>query len=159
MRRRQGLVAAALLLGVLSFSGGALAATITVNTTDDSLAADGKCSLREAVNAANADAGGDCVAGSGSDTIALPAGTFKLTIAGASEDANATGDLDLASTITIAGAGAGATIVDGNHVDRVFDVAGAKTVVLQGLTITGGRTPDGGNGGVRRGGGGQGGGP
>src|SRR4051812_29745241 len=143
MRRPQGLVAAALLLGILAFPGGALAATITVNTTDDSLAADGKCSLREAVNAANADAGGDCAAGSGSDTIALPSGTFKLTIAGAGEDANATGDLDLNSPIPIGGAGCGGTTVDGNQIDRVFDVGGARTATLQGLTVTGGRTADG----------------
>src|SRR5687767_3174871 len=72
--------------------------TISVTTTNDELNADGDCSLREAIQAANADAGvDDCAAGSGADTIALPAGAYTLAIAGAGEDANATGDLDIVS--------------------------------------------------------------
>ena len=44
----------------------AWAATITVNTTTDELNADGDCSLREAIIAANTDAAIDaCAAGSG----------------------------------------------------------------------------------------------
>ena len=39
----------------------------------------------------------------GSDTIKLPAGTFKLTIAGTGEDAAATGDLDINGNLTIQG--------------------------------------------------------
>lgn len=50
------------------------AATITVNSTSDSSANDGVCTLREAITAANSDiasglAAGECVAGSGADTI------------------------------------------------------------------------------------------
>jgi CSLREA domain-containing protein len=53
------------------------AAAITVNTTDDELNADGDCSLREAIVAANTDTAVDaCPAGSGADTINLPAGTY-----------------------------------------------------------------------------------
>ncbi len=58
----------------------AYAATITVNTTADNLTAgDGKCTLREAIRNANADAdttSGDCPAGSGVDQINLPAGVY-----------------------------------------------------------------------------------
>ena len=44
--------------------------TITVDTLGDTVAIDGLCSLREAINAANTDTStGDCAAGSGADTI------------------------------------------------------------------------------------------
>jgi CSLREA domain-containing protein len=71
-----------------------------VNTTADVVGADGRCSLREAIAAANADAApssgaGGCPAGSGQDTIRLPAGTYRLVITGASEDNDASGDLDI----------------------------------------------------------------
>src|SRR5437870_3850242 len=87
-------------------------ATITVNTTEDELTVDGNCSLREAIQAANTDSAVDaCPAGSGADTITLPVGTYTLTIPGANEDANQTGDLDNARDLTINGAGAAATII------------------------------------------------
>jgi CSLREA domain-containing protein len=64
---------------------------IVVNTTDDELNGDGDCSLREAIQAANNDTAVDaCPAGSGGDTITIPAGTYTLSITGAGEDANAT---------------------------------------------------------------------
>jgi len=61
----------------------ALAATIVVNTTDDnSTGGDGQCTLREAINNANAGSdtsGGDCVAGTGNDTITFSvSGTITL---------------------------------------------------------------------------------
>ena len=39
---------------------------------------------------------------SGDDTVILPAGRYLLSLAGASEDAGQTGDLDLNSNITFA---------------------------------------------------------
>lgn len=50
------------------------ASTITVNSTADTTADDGECTLREAITAANTDTasgvtGGECIAGSGADTI------------------------------------------------------------------------------------------
>ena len=54
------------------------AATIAVTTTVDELNADGDCSLREAVRAANTNLAVDaCTAGQNdqTDTITLPAGT------------------------------------------------------------------------------------
>ena len=51
------------------------AATITVTTSNPNIAADGQCSLIEAIVNANNDAAthADCPAGSGADTIVLPA--------------------------------------------------------------------------------------
>src|SRR6476659_7184355 len=84
------------------------AATITVNTTQDLAGGGGKCSLRAAITAANADAPsgmlpGDCPAGSGADMVVLPAGHYTLSIAGPGEDANASGDLDISGDLTIQG--------------------------------------------------------
>src|SRR5438128_2672702 len=61
------------------------ALTFTVNTTLDELTpGDGKLSLREAITRANNH--------TGPDTIILPAGAFRMTIAGAGDDANLSGD-------------------------------------------------------------------
>ncbi len=62
----------------------------------------------------------------GSNTINLPSGTYTLTIAGANEDASATGDLDITSNLTIKGAGSSNTIIDGNSLDRVIQVLQGK---------------------------------
>ncbi|MEX2457442.1 MAG: choice-of-anchor Q domain-containing protein, partial [Actinomycetota bacterium] len=125
------------------------AVTIDVTTTDDELNADGDCSLREAIRAANINGPvSGCPAGDGDDTIVLPAGTYDLTIAGAGEDAALTGDLDVTDVLTIAGAGAATTIVDANDLDRVFQVIGAATT-FQDLTIRDGSTGLFGGGGIR----------
>jgi len=60
----------------------ARAAAINVDTTDDEYNTDpAECSLREAIQAANTDAAfGGCDAGSGDDTISLPAGTYTFTL-------------------------------------------------------------------------------
>ena len=59
-----------------------------------------------------------------------------MALAGAGEDANATGDLDITGRVTIRGAGAGLTVIDGQQLDRVFDVIGTGPssikVVLRG---------------------------
>lgn len=91
--------ALALALATLAAAPAAsLATTITVNFAGDTVANDGRCSLREAVTAANLHAplyapAGNCAAGNGNDTILLPAGTFRLMIPGAGEDKNATGGM------------------------------------------------------------------
>ena len=62
------------------------AANISVSTTEDELNADGDCSLREAIQAANTDLAADaCPAGSGMDTISVPAGRYELVLAGAAK--------------------------------------------------------------------------
>jgi CSLREA domain-containing protein len=129
------------------------AATIAVTTTNDELNNDGNCSLREAISEINAAGGAatDC-ASSGAfgtdDTINVPTGTYSITIPGACEQVNATGDFDLVSNgknllnLKIVGAGAGLTIIDGNNLDRVFDInpSGPTTadVKISHLTIRGG---------------------
>jgi CSLREA domain-containing protein len=111
--------------------------TFTVNTTlDDVTPANGKFSLREAITKANTTPG--------ADVIVLPAGVFKVTIPGTGDDGNLTGDFDIADDVTIRGAGAGLTVIDGQQLDRVFDVIGnapsSIKVVYQGLAVRDGST-------------------
>ena len=136
---------------VIVSCSGALAATIPVNHTLDELDAspDATCSLREAVRSANLDAAvGGCAAGSGADTITLPAGLFttgNFLLEGAGEDEAAKGDLDLRTPITIQGTGqgtgAGDSVIDWTSVgvsgpDRVFHVLGpAAEVTLSNLRV------------------------
>ena len=114
-------------------------ANITVDTTDDELNSDGDCSLREAIQSANSNTSVDnCTTGSGTDTIAVPAGTYTLSIVGTGEDANAIGDLDITSPLTINGAGAVSTIIDGGGIDRVIEVRPGATVGINAVTIQNG---------------------
>ncbi len=87
-------------------TGHASAATITVDSTADTVSNDSTCTLREAVAAADTDTGGgagECAAGSGNDTIQIPAGTYTLT-----------SDLDLGDTgITLNGANVSTVIING----------------------------------------------
>lgn len=110
----------------------AYAAAFTVTKTADTNdgVCDADCSLREAIRAANAQAG--------DDTIILPSGIYILTIPGADENMAVTGDLDIASTMTISGASATSTIIDGGGIDRVFDITGAFTGTISNVTIRGG---------------------
>jgi len=125
--------------------GAAGAATFRVDTTADGVDAnpgDGACatvadtcSLRAAVQEANADAG--------RDDIELPAGTYTLTIAGSDEYA-AVGDIDILYNATLVGDGAASTIVQagvgiGALGDRIFDLGSvggySPTVIMQGLSL------------------------
>src|SRR6185369_9491929 len=136
------------------------AATFTVNSTADvaglqanCINAAGtvpapQCTLRSAIQAANASVG---VA----DTIVLPAGTYTLTIAGTGEDAAATGDLDitgLGGALTISGAGAATTIIDGGALDTVFETIFAGGVganaTISDVTIRNGNGVGGKGGGI-----------
>jgi CSLREA domain-containing protein/uncharacterized repeat protein (TIGR01451 family) len=120
---------------------------ITVTTTVDELNSDGDCSLREAIEAANSDAAVDaCGAGSGADTITVPAGTYTLSLSGAEENTNATGDLDILDDVTITGAGALSTTIDANSIDRVMHVLTGTTVLLNDFTLTNGQSPGDGGG-------------
>jgi hypothetical protein len=122
-------------------------ATFVVNTTLDTVAtnfqngkdATGHISLRSAIMAADSKGG--------TNSITLPAGTFKLTIAGADEDKSATGDLDISDNLTIKGNGSANTIIDGNNLDRVIEVLSGN-VTISNLTIQHGRTGDRGGGGI-----------
>src|SRR5205807_5291812 len=102
----------------------------------------------EAISAANKDAAlgkarGECRAGHGADTLVIPHGRYTLFLPGAHEDANASGDLDVRGRVVLRGAGASRTTVDAAHIDRVFDIADGAIVTIRGITVRGGRTPDG----------------
>jgi CSLREA domain-containing protein len=134
-------------LGLLSCLFGAMraveaasAVVITVNTTADELIPDGDCSLREAIQAANTDTPVDaCGAGSGADTINLPAGMYTLAMLGANEDINAGGDLDITATLTLNGANAATTIINANSLDRALHLTtGGVTLTLLNLTVRNG---------------------
>src|SRR5690349_6796300 len=103
----------------LFFSLSAAAASFSVDSTNDApdarpgdgvcASAAGECTLRAAVMEANALGG--------PHTVSVPPGLYRLTRAGAGEDASATGDLDLLTALAIEGAGAAETIVDGALLD------------------------------------------
>jgi hypothetical protein len=121
-------------------------ATFSITNTADVVdPADGKLSLREAISAAN-----DPVKHPGADVIAVPAGVFKIAIPGSSEDGNATGDFDVTDTVTIRGAGRNLTFIDGQQLDRVFELRGSASgsikVVLERLTVRNGSVPSSGGG-------------
>ena len=109
-----------------------------------SVCAVGDCSLREAISNANAVPG----------AVLIPAGTYKIELAGASEDNNATGDFDLKTPMSLYGAGMGDTLIDGNGLDRVIHFDPSGTGVTQGrmtahfadLTIRGGKSSSSGTG-------------
>src|ERR1041385_7845356 len=135
----------------------AAAKTFTVNSTTDAVAANpasgvcetavgnGVCTLRAAIQAANALPG--------ADMIIVPAGTYTLTIAGPAEDAATSGDLDITDDLTINGSGATTTVIQACEIvapavscttnDRVFHVDPTGKLIsatLRGLTIQNGTT-------------------
>jgi CSLREA domain-containing protein len=141
LRAGAGLMAVIGASGFVLFGPGsaAYATTITVNTVQDELNADGNCSLREAIQAANTDSAVDgCAAGSGADTIVLAAGTYTLSIVGRDENASASGDLDITSNLTVNGGAATSTIIDGAGLDRVFHIGPGVTAGISGMTIQNG---------------------
>ena len=129
----RSLLALAVLIAALFASTPAQAASLTFTVTKTADTVDGSCfpsncSLRDAVDAANATAD--------ADTIVLPAGHYTLTGA-AGENSNATGDLDIIHDVTLTGAGVATTVIDGDLNDRLVDVLGATTKLsLSGVTLT-----------------------
>lgn len=113
----------------------AQARVFQVTKTADSLdgVCDHDCSLREAVAAANA--------AIGADTILVPAGLYELTREGASDDQNATGDLDVRGSLHLLGAGADKTILDGRGLDRVLQVVDDSHLEVADVTIRNGKVP------------------
>ncbi len=138
---------------------GAFEAAIVVTTDLDNLTPmDGLCTLREAVQNANANTDttmGDCEEGHGDDAIVIPAITVTLTIAGASDNGNLTGDLDVTDPLglRIIGAGARATIVQAGTtchagIDRIFEVLPGAGLRLEDLTVQNGNSGGGWGGGI-----------
>jgi len=137
VRRRAGLLLAAASTSLLALvlASAAAAATFTVSRTDDPVPdgcqANG-CTLREAVQAANARPG--------ADIVRMGKGRYVLSQAGTGEDAGLTGDLDLRGPLTISGRGVEDTRIDAQPIgisapdsgDRVFDLHGGD-VTLRGF--------------------------
>ena len=119
-------------MALLAGPGVAGAATITVNTMDDTSATD--CTLRDAIKAANTDMAshGCTTPGSGADTI-----QFQLpnpsTILALSAFDQISGDL------TIQGPGASQLAVSGNSDHRVLSIASGATVSISGLKVSDGQ--------------------
>ena len=125
------LLALAVALGAGSARPASAATTITVNTTSDETITDGQCSLREAINNANANTdttGGDCAAGSGVDTIGLAGLSGAITLSSNLPSIN--GDL------TLTGPGASVLTVNAAGNDQVFTID-SGSVAISGLTMTG----------------------
>jgi len=80
----------------------------------------GNCSLREAINGANANPG--------ADDVLVPAGFYLLTL----------GQLVVSDDVSIAGAGQTTTIIDGNATDRVFEIQTGVAGEISGVTIQNG---------------------
>ena len=136
-------------LAILGFSR-AGAATITVTTTTDENAAavdNGQCSLREAVSAANTNAAVDsCAAGETSpalDTVVLESGSVYPLTGADNEDANGTGDIDVASSggpLEISGGSGNRAALNGGDFDRVLTKLGSGSLTLRNLRIYNGQT-------------------
>lgn len=99
------------------------------------------CSLRQAIQDANTTPE--------ADTIRLEGVTYELTITGAGEDADETGDLDVTTPIEITSdnddtgsTGTFATtVIDGKKLkDRIFDVKPGGSLTLERVTLENGKT-------------------
>jgi CSLREA domain-containing protein len=117
------------------------AASINVNTNTDTQANDGKCTLREAIIAANINArsgslAGECLAGSsGADSIGF-AGNYTITIGSQLPF--------VTTTMTITGRGAVNTIIQAAATPntatwRIFQVTSTGNLTLDGVTVRNGR--------------------
>jgi len=130
-------------MGMLVAAPGAGAVTITVSTnSDDFGATPATCSLREAIKSAQINSAFDgCPAGSGADVVSIPGDTYVLSRAGADEDLDVTGDLDVEGTdaLTIQPQDDEAPVViNANGLDRAFDQQGVNSLSIRNLYITGG---------------------
>lgn len=121
------------LLGVECLEDRLVPASFNVTTFADVVDPnDGQLSLREAISQANATGA--------PDTIVIKSGVYRLSLAGAGENANLSGDLDIISPLTLVGRGATSTAIDGGKLDRVFDVFNSINVTFSGLTVRNGST-------------------
>lgn len=133
--RRPSLIALAAAAALLSFAPVAGAKTFTVTRTGDELTADctkQRCSLRDALNAANVR--------TGPDEVVLRSGrTYTLSLPGAGEDTDVSGDLDVLEAVTIRADGKKPATIDAAGIDRVLDTYNLTgTLKLSRLVIRGG---------------------
>jgi hypothetical protein len=139
-------VAALVSVPVLALASAAHAATITVTTTADSMAIDGKISIREAVGSINSgvDLNSD-VTHTGTyganDTIVIPASSAHYMVTA--------GEIDPNTPLTITGAGPSSTVIDAGGANRTFhfpSTGGSATI--SGVEFTGGHSTTGHGGGA-----------
>ena len=90
------------------------------------------CSLRGAISKANGDGQ--------ATVIVIPDGVCLLTIAGVSEDSNATGDLDILADLEIMAAPGASPVIQQTVGDRIFDAQpNMGSLTISGpMTLTGG---------------------
>ena len=129
-----------------SASSVGVAAALHVNSTTDAVDAQpgdgvcrtaaGTCTLRAAIQEANARPG--------ADVITVPAGTYRITHPEPANGGIAGGDFNITAPVEITGAGAARTMVDGNHQFRILNVKSGATgrVTLTKLTIQNGAGDD-----------------
>jgi hypothetical protein len=145
--------AAAALVALYLFvlTPGAEAGALVVDRSDDDASASActpapnDCSLRGAITNANMNPG--------PDLIQVPNNTYTLTIVGANEDANATGDLDITDDLMIDGGFMPSTIIQAgmnamSAIDRNFHVLPGASLEIQNVTIRNGTAPSALNGGA-----------
>jgi hypothetical protein len=149
----RGLIALAAMVAALVATTPAWSATFGVTQLTDAVDADtgdavcdsdlgvagSQCTLRAAIQQANAS--------TGADQIALPAGVYLRSLFGVGEDASAFGDLDVASEIEITGVGVDQTEIVGRgrqgFSDRVFDVHPGASLTVSDLQLAGGNLSSG----------------
>lgn len=103
---------AAIVAGSLASASPAAAASIAVTTIAPSPGGSSDCTLGEAIQAANSDAPVDgCAAGSGSDVISIPSGTYTLSSVDHISEDGPVALPDFESTITLDGANSQDTII------------------------------------------------
>lgn len=129
-------VFALVLVGLVTRSSIARSATISPDTTIDEPLSDpdnGNCTLREAIWSAITNSSNDgCLAGSGADTVFIPAGIYLLT----------EGEITLSSELIVDGEPG--TIIDGGGTSNIFRRNGAlSTVTIQDLTLRNGASASG----------------
>jgi CSLREA domain-containing protein len=143
MMRRSACFTATLAVALSLLPGAAHAATsINVDTVTDTVTA-GNCSLRAAINYANATTSSQITAGTngcasqagnlfpaGAVTIDVPSQTVHYVLT--SGELLITG----AEAITISGAGATSTILDGNAASRIFDIGPGSGTNVPNVTIS-----------------------
>ncbi|NJM41153.1 MAG: CSLREA domain-containing protein [Anaerolineae bacterium] len=150
-----GLLVSLLMSPVLFPATPIYAATFTVNSTLDRTdispgdgvcrtATAGQCTLRAAIQEANALPG--------ADIINLPAGVYELQLSGVNQDLDTTNDFDIRAPVTIMGAGASATYIDGGvpgigaqpnarGIDRLLEIhPNTGNVTIRDLTLREGYT-------------------
>ncbi len=125
-RRTRPLTTLTLFLGLCALAPPLEAADILLTDFSWGAVGDCKCALREAIRNSNSDSdfsGGDCPAGSGADTIYLPAGTYVT----------AGNEIIISDSTTFIGDGADVSIINQGAQFRI--VGDLLSIVFQGVTL------------------------